>query len=555
MSKARFRIALVVFSALLLACSDPPKEVEDTAVHAETAADKPEHFDLLSRPEDLGAFLRHEGGLIELRRGQISDLFPTNAERGFGFSEARGELIVSNSTGLVVNTPRLNAHTLQLTRIEGYAVLPPVWSDEARAENVAWLPTKSIPVSLKVLNKDEGYAEMSMDAPLTPGFYVLHDDSFIRARMRSEVSAYYPFVVTAAKGAELPLVSALRRCFDAAFLSYENAVVPLPDEEDLRAIRACATRHQLLMRMASTKAEVKVQLKEQLLFLQRVSESNAPALRNLLIESMNPNSAGLALWFWEQIQGDVLLKLTALHKKLAEGQALDPQMIADLYYYYYGEEKGPQSSLDALLWLPFYRVDGNNPYIGELFSKVTANRPWVLDLIELLGAIQIEKIKTHAQSNDKITNWYELFADEIPLAFREKAANLRLNPVGASAVIGPIFFSEVSKEQELVIRTALQARARELIACTRSLERRLGKRSAFFVFYLPLDTNLMGRDTASSMRDPIDQLRANPIVDPDFIACNKAVFDSIALPPALEPIQSVTFGITINTSLTAPWLK
>gem|GEM_PF-4831088 len=552
-------ILAALCTGFLVSCTggEPPPAAQE---HADEAAPESQTDAVSSgsnsprpvQPDHAGIFLRHEGGLIEIRRGQSGDLYPTNADRGFGFSLPKGDSLAVDTRQFVVLSKRLNPITLQLTRMDGYAILPPAWDEEARPENVAWLATYNIPANFQIIDRESGHVEIALNEPLPAGFYVLHDDSFVRSRTRHDVTEFYPFIVVASRGNDMPWANDASRCFEGFYKTYAQSLIATPpDEATQRSLRRCATSIHLLYRTTSNAIQ-RLQLRHQLLFLNRIPDIHSLPILQRMFDEMRLGGTNLEQWFWEQAQGSILADLIGIYDAITSDSTIRPDDLAPLILYYTGESTAPKM-LEMLAWVPFSRIPAPNPYLDAMFEQLTLGEHWQGNLATLLGGLQLHRISSTTRQYPGLAPWQQRLDADIPPVFREVASSLDNLTPGTGIVIGPFLFHDTTDEENLAAKTAILSKRREVSACYRSLERRLGNRSTTLIYEHPLHGH--HHHPSSELRDPLDSLHTPPAVDQEFLDCIRTQYESIRLPTLSDAAKIVMFAITLNSAATAPWLR
>jgi len=532
-------VAASIFAVCTLASCGRQAELPPT----EEPAPVPEQKVVeVAHPDHPGVFFQHDGMFIEMQRGTENELMTTNAERGFGFSQPQGDHYSVPLKSWTVWSKRMNLTTLQITRIEGTVIMPQVWFDAVSNENIAWLPSSSVKLKVSVPNKTEPLAVISVDEPLAPGFYVLHDDSFVRARQTDEVTSYYPFIITDDQN-QLAWEVEAQRCFESFFAQYELAKFG-QTAKDFKKLRQCAELHQLSYKLVESEKN-HTKIKDQLLFLASIAREASSEVRAQLYNRMDVKGSELTSWFWQRIHAEVMHRLTEIAHRVRENVPYDDQVRA-LYEFYLGTATPNDTGLKTLYWVPFAVLDPQDEQLQTLFEDINNDALWAPQLIDLLGAIEYNKIERIAQKNPVIDSWFESFKKDIDPRFTEKLESLKFRDQSASIAFGPMWFSGVLESERTMLTEKVNSKLKEISSCYNSLEKRKGRRDALLVFDISLDNHLTGRGVPMTLRDPFGDERKAPVYDNDFSQCLRKAFSDVSLPATLDPSKFLSFTIVIH---------
>ena len=540
-------LASLCCAGLLTACnsnqavSGPEPEASAVQVQKTDAS--------VPHPDYPGVFIMHNDMFVEIARGSADELKTTNAERGFGFLQPLGEHYSVPITSWTILSKRLNLTTLQISRLEGFVIMPNLWFEAVSHENAAWLPKFTVPTSIKIPNPNEPLAQMTINEPLEPGFYVLHDDSFVRSRKTGEVSAYYPFVVVDSESGLRPWEEEAQRCFELFFSQYENAQFG-QTAKDMKALRHCAELQQLIMKMRGAERDEQ-KITDRLLFLSSIARDTSSDVRAELYKRMDASGSELSTWLWERAHAEIIHRLTEVSRRLKENVPYEEQL-RPLYEYYLGTSTPNIRGLRSLLWLPFVALDSSDPQLELLFSSIGDEGVWQPLLVQILGALEVERIQKMAHDHSTISKWLGRVQHDIDASFSEMHRKIKPRSSMATASIGPFTFNNVSAEDANALRQKALSRSKEFTSCYNALERRRGRRDTFLVMEIPLDDHIVGREVHSVLKDPFDVERRLPVVDAEFIHCTRKVFHDLSLPSVFEPSKTMSFVVSVHGQNAAP---
>ncbi|MFA5623640.1 MAG: hypothetical protein WC966_01095 [Bradymonadales bacterium] len=562
-------ILCILFTVSALnACSSAPQEEEATEIQVEEspAVDAAKFYGLPTKP---GVFMHTQQGLVELQRGAPEALQISNAERGFGFMRPSGDQYSFAATDWYVWTKTLNAGSAQLTSMRGVAILPERWYDLSAEGNIAWIPSESLQTTFeKVTQGENSVIRLSIDEPLKPGFYVLHDQSFLQGVKKSDVTAYYPFVIQEKSGKN-PWIDRANACFRNQFEKLQTIYeisTPLP--QNTAKLRQCAIEHQLASVLATDKQNE--QLFMQRIILARLANDDSSALRTLIYQEMNASGDDLEQWLWWRAQSDVLLELSALHNNNELAAKLRENNLRCKLCTFYSSDLSPQSqNIRALMWLPFFLVNDATSLepstLDSYFAQLQRGELPIRPLILWLGAQQLKKMRDFADKNKSFAHRFQYINTKTPQAFRDAASQVKLKIDTKAPVLGPFLYSNVQNDDEKREFTQKILRNRQGIeSCVSAMQRRQHKNTGVFVITLPLTSQLFGREVLPSISNPLSDSPA----DAEFSQCCKRALAPVLVQQRPEPVdetdvdfgtvvlpKSVTFGISYNSDTSAIWLQ
>lgn len=507
------------------------------------------------RPPNHGAYFLNEktGEFVRLDAGKNEDLQVTNADRGFGFLQPVGTVISEPGKIWTIWSKMMNLRNMQITRYDGKVILQENWIDDPGMANIAWLPSFTLPANKNEKEIEDAIVQVEIEKTLRPGFYILHDDSFLMGQQREDVTAYYPFIISAETKKEQAWLNLADGCFKKIFTQYEN-VFQSGVQNNYKALRACAEKQHLAIKMAKTN-EIKQKLRKQLLFLSSLANPSMTEVKNMLFEQMDAKGDELSLWFWKKTHSDALDKLTKVASCLKRGVDY-ADLLPGLYSYYLGTLMPPVLDLEAFIWIPFTYLDKNSDVVKLLFASITEKTDdWKLLLIQILGAIEIRHLQNVAQTTPELKDWIAQLMQNNARYFSELLEDLRVLDKPLTVAIGPFEFQGLTPEEEALVEQKSMTHEKQFISCYHCFERRIGKRATAFMLEILLDKQIMGRDLTATMKDPFEVHRRIPAVDAEFIQCARHVLSDIALRPSLDPNKSVTMMVATSGQKISPWLK
>lgn len=549
---------VIVCTTLFCGCSS--ESAEDSAVTSVTeepldAHKKEDAPQPIVRPPNQGVYFVRDlsGEHVRLEAGKKMDLQVTNADRGFGFIQPVGTVISDPANVWTVWSRTMNLRNVQITRYDGTVILSENWIDEPANTNIAWLPSLTLPALKNDRELEDSIIQLQLEKNLRPGFYVLHDDSFLRARLKDEVTAYYPFIIANDGNKEQVWLNAADACFKRIFTQYENAYQS-GVQSNYKVLRGCAERQHLALKLTKQN-DVKQRLKKQLLFLSSLANPSMTEVKNMLYEQMAPKGDNLTVWFWKKTHADAVDRLSKVASCLRRGVAYE-DLLPGLYSYYLGTLMPPVYDLEAFVWIPFTYLDPKSDLLKRLFNLIVdRNDDWKILLVQILEAIELDRINKSSRSNAALKEWAESMTQDNLRAFSELSEELKLLDKTQTIAVGPFTFRNLSEEEQAEVEQKARSHESQLNSCYRNYERRVGKRASSFILEVPLDNQISGRPLMAVMKDPFEEHRRLPAVDSEFIQCVRHVYSDLALRPTLNPEKSVSFMVSISAQKISPWLK
>ena len=299
-----------------------------------------------------------------IKTGRKNLLLATNAERGFGFAFPTGTVIPGNVRDFTLKLDGVRPEFLQITQYRGVAAPTPHPLDPPDDTNTAWIPTRAIPIDVQ---EYEDFIDIHLEAPLQPGFYVLHDDSLMRARHNEDVTFYHPFRVMAS-GSVSPWDVDSERCFADLVprLSGGKAL----SREVRERLQACATAQRLSWKLHLDDRTDHSAMR--MLYLARfLAPDDAVVQRQLNAATTKPQNE-IELEIYRVAQEDQIERLDAIYAQLQGGGEPDEATMRAAVRFIRPESQ--DVGLRSLLWIPFWRVAPGPEALGRLFDAGVAGR-------------------------------------------------------------------------------------------------------------------------------------------------------------------------------------
>lgn len=553
-----FYILLCIFT---LSCGSSAKDEENTAPQSQEPliVEAPK---LQSVPKHTGVFLQTQSGLTELHRGDAAWLQITNAGRGFGFVKPLGDIVSVPATQWLIWTKDLNPATVQLTAMRGVVILPEHGFELATQGNVAWITSESVPTKFeKQAPGDNSMVRLVLDEALKPGFYVIHDQSFLQGVKKGDVTAFYPFVVlpagsTGTKPAA-PWFDAAKSCFSKQFERLETAYeITEALGQNASNMRQCAIDQQLAAALMEKEQEQSFAV--QRLILARLANDDTQPVQAQIHEHMDAHGDGFAQWLWWRAQSDVLLELSSLQESVQRGESIqDDSGLSALLSFYVSNLELEALSLRTLIGLPFWIVSDAQSLEGYFAQILRGEFPSRL-LLLWVGAYQVKRMRDFAEKNSAFTHRFQFIQTQVPAAFQEASNQVILRSNIKGVLLGPFIFEGTqTPDERLLLLDKVKQKTEAIESCFGAMQRRNYQNSGMLIVELPLSSQLFGREAKATIRDPLAELRKNPIIDDEFTRCAQQSLDELISKEqglALEP-QKVTFGLSFNAESSAPWLR
>ena len=484
---------------------------------------------------------------IEIAAGQASELMPTNADRGFGFGRPAGTVLAPGEDQIAISLPGMETRQLQVTRYTGVAVNSVAWGSDVDDSNVAWLPNGAVPTRVRVDGTQTGVAVLEFSAPLEPGFYVLHDESMLRAGDRDDVTFFYPFAVSSIDG-KLPWRDKADQCF-RGYHAELGASLPMktPKGIDRRDVADCALAQRIAWKAAKDDAKDAANLQLRTVYLARLFDADNLDTVALVNRHADANGAGLAEELWRIARFDRIRRLDRLYAQSTAGEALSADTVAALQASY---RNGIESSDDPRLrepigtlgWVPFAHLEMDEPLLQQILADAVENRPWERSLIVALGAIEYRALIMLTRVNMEIAAWFKDVEAAAPAVFRDGARDLSFRNRPADVAFGPYRFAGVPSGEESAWKATLKTREGDAAKCFR------GKHGegALLILEQPLTRTSLAVEPTGILRDPYDARRSRPSIDPADVSCVLHAYAKIPALLTLDTTQKAYIAIAVH---------
>lgn len=523
-------IPILCSMSLAFACSRTISDTSEQAQPAEAEAETETESSVYGLPPAQDAYLCSNGEFIHIERGDAGLLMPTNAERGFGFAKPAGTKLPAGSTDFSVLSETLHAEQLQITQFRGIATAttePYVRVDNA---NTAWLPGKSLAAKVRSLDPDTGFSEITLEAPLAPGFYVLHDETLFRAHVADEVTAFYPFIVTSDEKTEWQITA--EACFGEIHKTYgDTPGSPLDAAKPSDFQKSCISDLRLLWKSGDAGRDIE----KQLVYLGRLSHPKSNDTHQKMLGLMDETQNDLSADLWKIEQADQMYRLANLYT------TIKPDIQEAVLAHYGLPIKG---ALKNLTWLPFSAIaqpDDTNA-LADLFDKILSAEDYTKQLVRLLGAIHYDRVHRSALAHAPLGAWFRKFDSLTPAAFKTAAAELHTKSRMDELTIGPFRFQNVPEDAHSAWKAAVTAKLPDLRKCIAKGDAPHG---ALLLVSQPLNGTGFGREITGSMREIGNEDNKLSSLSQSATTCILKVFGSLPSEPALDQSQHLKVAITI----------
>lgn len=549
--KRNILLTALICTGMMLSCSSGTvkQKTESHEVQAEPVENKVNPADYV-RPASEGIFIQRDKKLEELNAGMLEDLMQTNAERGFGFGNPIGMVLEKSAQKLSILQPLLNVGQLQITSFRGIAVNSEHWFDPVDDTNVAWIPENNVAINLQVIDSDSGFAEIQLDKPLEPGFYVIHDDSFLRARVADDVSAYYPFVVLSSPNKSLWEAEA-DKCF-APFLEKYAEVIPLDNIEDLdtKSLKKCENVQRIAWKFARSDEDAARQFKARTLYMNRLFDSGDIDAHRAMIETMDPSKDGLLQKLWLIDQNDLVQRLARLQILADAGGDLPPRLVQAVVDSIQNQKlrntaedfELSSDPVSLISWIPFARCSSDDPALMALMDALLNHKSSDKLLVELVGAVHYQQLFSKIQKNTGFASWFKQIEPNVPMSFKSRAASLSFRKDSSRVIVGPCQFTGVLPSEQSSWCATLKAKEKDIKSC---IPANYSGPGCIMILEQPLNGSMPGRDVKGVLRDPLDTQRKTPAVSPEIADCILNAFAKIPASPSLDVTQTAKVAVTI----------
>ncbi len=526
-TRARRFLYLCLLCALIAGCSSKPNTDEPATKSAESAN---ENSIDIEKPATTGVFVRDKG--TEIKSGELALLMPTNAKRGFGFGQPTGNLLAQDVQQLTILDKSLSASQLQITMFKGVAVNSDSWFTDVDDSNTAWLPAESIPSKVRVINDKDGFAVIDIPNALPPGFYVLHDNSLMKASDAKDVSAYYPFIVTKSKKAD-PWTDEANACFKDILEKYQDHLsLRETDQHGLGDVKKCATKQRIAWKLQSNHdADYKLRL----IYLSRIIDAFSDEIHSAVLANMNENGSETAQLLWKIEQYDQLQRLNLLVQNKG-----NPDIVHAVLRYYHNDTR--ETSVKTLHWIPFLWLENDDPELEAYFNDIRLERDWEQSLVKLLGAIQYKQLFTEAGRHKALAPWFKQIDGDIGKVFKDKSVSLSFRREKARIAIGPVALTGVPSADVSTWRATLKTFEKDVRACVAT------KFNGSYTLILeqPLTGDIYGHASRGVMHDPVASIRNGIVPPPKILDCILDVYTKLPASSAIDVNQKASIAISIS---------
>lgn len=486
------------------------------------------------RPNDNGIFVQINENFIEIEPGKVSSLMPTNAKRGFGFGMPIGSILNEDVNIITIYNPNINASQLQITLFKGVAVNADNWFSDVDDSNTAWIPAEHVKSKVQIINKLDGFAQLKLQNPLPPGFYVLHDNSLMKSRNADEVSFYYPFIVTNSNKKD-PWIDDADTCFKDIFKKYQDHV-KLDDNKQhvLNDVKKCAAKQRVAWKNHSHD-DSDNEYKLRLIYLSRLIDAFSDDVHRAILDNMDENGTDTTQLLWKIEQYDQMQRLNLLAQNKG-----DESILHAVIQYYHIDSR--ETSLKTLLWLPFLWLENNDPQLDIYFNDIRLDNNWEHTLVELLGAVQYKQLFSEARKHKSLAPWFKKIDAEIGKVFKQKSVSLSFRHEKAKTVIGPIAFTGVPDADISTWRATLKSFDKDVRKCADV------KFNGSYTLILeqPLTGDIYGKASRGVMHDPVASIRKGVVPPPDVIDCILDVYTRIPASAAIDVNQKASIAISVS---------
>lgn len=530
--KFKWLIPIVSSAVIVYACtrsvSDRPEDAQPGEAAQETDAVVSEH----GMPESPGAYLYRDGAFVRIEDGASGMLMPTNAERGFGFAKPAGTRLEAGGTEFSVVSGALHAEQLQITRFEGVATATAEAYVRVDNTNTAWIPAHSVKAALRVIDADSGFSEISLESPIEPGFYVLHDETLFRAHVADEVTGFYPFIVTEEDKTEWQRKA--ETCFNEAHKLYgDMAGSPLDAPKgNADAQKGCISALRLYWKSGDAGRDIE----KQLVYMGRVTNPKSGDTHQKMLGFMDATQNDLAADLWKIEQADQMYRLASL-------SAGDKPAVQEGVLAYYGlPVKG---ALKNLAWVPFVEIafgDGDTVLAG-LFEKILNSEDYTKPLVRILGGLHYDYVHRSVLGHAHLNSWFKKFDNVTPTAFKTAASELKVRVHAEDVAIGPYRFQNVPEEEHSAWKAAVSSKLPDIRRC---ISKGDAPHGALLLVSQPLNGTGFGREITGTLREVGNEDNKISSISQGASSCILKVFGSLPSEPALDSSQRLQVAIAIR---------
>ncbi|MBR4986498.1 MAG: hypothetical protein IKY83_12250 [Proteobacteria bacterium] len=527
---AKRLIPFVAGAVLVFACTRAVPEGTEQAQTAETAEMHEAVASTHGMPPSPGVYV-YSDAFVPIEAGDRALLMPTNADRGFGFSKPAGTRFASGMTEFSILGDMLHASQLQVTRFQGVATAAAEPFARVDNTNTAWIPLKSMPAKLREIDADGAFSELSLDAPLEPGFYVLHDETLFRAQVAEDVTGFYPFIIT--ENDKAAWQSDAETCFGELHKAHGDVMgSPLEaSKANPETLKRCVSALRLFWKSGDAGRDIE----KQLVYLGRLANPRSNDTHQKMLGMMSESQNDLASDLWKIEQSDHMYRLASLYAS-ERNTALEGVLA------YYGQPV--KGALRNLVWLPFsVLAHGEDPAIASLFAKIVAQEDYTKLLVVLLGAIHYDRVHRSVLSHVHLNSWFKKFDAVSPAAFKTAAAALKFSERVEDVIIGPFQFQNVPEAEHSAWRAAVSARTEDIRKC---ITRGDAPHGALLIVDQPLNGTGFGREITGSIREVGNEDHKLASISQSSATCILRVFGKLPSEPALDSSRHLKVAIAIR---------
>lgn len=520
---------LCLLCVLAAGCS-PKTESSEPAHQADESASQnsADH----ERPASRGVFVRNNEQFTEIKPGDIALLMPTNAKRGFGFGQPVGSVLNNDVQHLTILDKTLNASQLQITMFKGVAVNSDSWFAGVDDSNTAWLPSESVNTKVQIIQSKDGFAVIDIPNALPPGFYVLHDNSLMKAREAKDVSFYYPFIVKKSKKSD-PWTDEADACFKDVLDKYRDHLGLLEnDPHDLNDVKKCATKQRVAWKFQSDNG---ADYKRRLIYLSRIIDPFSDEIHSAILDNMDENGTETAQLLWKIEQYDQLQRLNMIVQN--KGNA---SIVQAILRYYHNDTR--ETSIKTLHWIPFLWLENDDPELEAYFNDIRLDRNWEQSLVQILGAIQYKQLFSEAKKHKSLAPWFKQIDGDISKVFKDKSVSLAFRREKARTVIGPVALTGVPGADASTWRATLKTFEKDVRACVTT------KFNGSYTLILeqPLTGDIYGHASRGVILDPVASIRKGIVPPPKILDCILDVYTKLPASAAIDVNQKASIAISIS---------
>lgn len=559
---ARIAGPLVASSALLIAACGPTDEpaqepsaaLEETRSPADSGASGEEPVERqpilpdTPLPSEPGLFRVGQGRLVGIPSADPSTPHPTNAERGFGFTEPQGPLVRESRPLFVLRGGALDHTTLRLTRFAPDALLPARWWERSgEPGRSGWLPHGIVRLDVEPVPGESDVVRLQPAEPLVPGFYVLHDGSLLRARRRAELTTFFAFEASPRRDGEpsadeqdeqdaaAPAATGEALWFEQAsrcLREIEGLVIEAHrveegasglafDRESLTRthgarLRHCARQIHTVLDASRAGGAVEAQARTVLLTLSTIARGVPYDVLHEVLNATEPRSgpAAALLAYW--LDQEALITALELRRALAAGRSSTAGALAAKLAALYEDartsadlEDADDAALTRLLWIPWF-LDERWPSLAPFAQQLAAGRaPWDQAAL-LLAAHRAQRLRRFAKRypDSPLGPLAEASVRDLPADVLEAAGTLDTSSSGTASVVLPgAAVVLVPTQDDVGVRDRvdrwLRAQQRAMVRCYEALEKRAGgARQGMVLLQLDIDESFLGGGSRVSVLEP-----------------------------------------------------